>query len=322
MNNIVRKINELKAKRKAVILVHNYQPPEIQDIADFLGDSLGLSRQAAETDAEVIVFCGVHFMAETAYILSPQKTVLVPDVTAGCPMADMIDAEKLRKLKKEHPDAVVVAYVNTTAEVKAESDICCTSANAVKVVNSIPASFAAGGDAKKIIFVPDKYLGQYVASQVSKPATDSMAGKEIILWEGYCPIHANISPDDISREKEEHPEAKVIVHPECIPGVISLADEVLSTSGMCKYAQKENSKEFIVGTEVGIIYRLQKENPGKKFYPASKQAMCENMKKNTLEKVLRSLENMKHEIKVEEHIRQKAKEAIDKMLEFSSPYIS
>ncbi len=300
MDSIVKKIKDLKERRKAVILVHNYQPPEIQDIADFLGDSLGLSQKAAQTDAEVIVFCGVHFMAETASILSPKKVVLVPEITAGCPMANMINAEKLRKLKGEHPGAVVVAYVNTTAEVKAESDVCCTSANAVKIVNSL--------DTKKIIFIPDKYLGQYVASQT---------GKEIIFWEGYCPIHIKILADDVGKAKREHLEAEVIVHPECTPDVIALADKVLSTSGMCNYAQKTKSKEMIIGTEIGIIYRLQKENKDKKFYPVSKHAVCENMKKNSLEKVLWSLEEMKYEVKVEEKTRRKAKRAIDKMLQYS-----
>lgn len=281
-------------------MVHNYQPPEVQDIADFLGDSLGLSQKAAQTDAEVIVFCGVHFMAETASILCPNKAVLIPDMNAGCPMADMIDVKRLRNLKKQYPDAVVVAYVNTTAEVKAESDVCCTSANAVKIVNSLPA--------EKIIFVPDKYLGQYVASQTDK---------EIIFYEGYCPVHVKILADDILRAKKEHPKAEVLVHPECTPDVIALADKVLSTSGMCNYARKTKSKEMIVGTEIGIIYRLHKENPGKKFYPASERAMCENMKKNSLEKVLWSLEEMEYEVKVEEKIRQKAKKAIDKMLEYN-----
>jgi quinolinate synthase len=305
MDGIVQKISGLKKQKKAVILVHNYQPPEVQDIADFLGDSLGLSQKAAETDAKVIVFCGVHFMAETASILCPDKVVLIPDISAGCPMADMIDAESLRELKKQHPDAVVVAYVNTTAEVKAESDICCTSANAVKIVSSLPE--------KKIIFIPDKYLGQYVASQT---------GREMIFWEGYCPVHVKILADDIKRVKKEHPEAEVIVHPECTPEVIAMADKVFSTSGMCNYARETRSKEIIIGTEVGIIYRLQKENPDKKFYPASEGAICENMKKNSLEKVLWSLEEMKYEVKVEEKIRQKAKKAIDKMLQYSPPYIS
>ncbi len=300
MDNIIKKINNLKKGRNAVILVHNYQPPEVQDVADFLGDSLGLSQKAAETDAEVIVFCGVHFMAETASILCPDKIVLIPELTAGCPMANMIGVEGLRKLKKQHPDATVVAYVNTTAEVKAESDVCCTSANAVKIVNSLPE--------KKIIFIPDKYLGQYVASQTKK---------EMIFWEGYCPIHVRILADDIFKVKEEHSGAEVLVHPECTPDVIAMSDKVLSTTGMLNYAKQTKSKEIIIGTEIGIIYRLQKENPDKKFYPASERAICENMKKNSLEKVLWSLEEMKYKIKVEEEVRQKAKKAIDKMLGYS-----
>lgn len=323
MDTIIQKINDLKEKRKAVILVHNYQLPEVQDIADILGDSLGLSQKAAETKAEVIVFCGVHFMAETASILCPDKVVLIPDVNAGCPMADMIDVEGLRNLKKQHPDAVVVAYVNTPAEVKAESDVCCTSANAVKIVNSLTA--------KKIIFIPDKYLGQYVASEINpvrnkSPEAIASDGyrrifngtkKEIIFWQGYCPIHARILADDILKAKREHPFAEVIVHPECTPEVIALADKVFSTTGMLNYAKKTKSKEIIIGTEIGIIYRLQKENPDKKFYPVSEKAICENMKKNSLEKVLWSLEEMKYEVKVEEKIRQKAKKAIDRMLGYS-----
>ncbi|MFH1547957.1 MAG: quinolinate synthase NadA [Candidatus Omnitrophota bacterium] len=322
MNAIIQKIKDLKKKRKAVILVHNYQLPEVQNIADFLGDSLGLSQKAAETEAEVIVFCGVHFMAETASILCPEKVVLIPDINAGCPMADMINVEGLRDLKKKHPDAVVVAYVNTTAEVKAESDVCCTSANAVKIVNSL--------SAQKIIFIPDKYLGQYVASQIhpvrnKAPETTALpkarisngTSKKIIFWEGYCPIHARILADEILRAKREHPFAEVLVHPECTPDVIALADKVFSTTGMLNYAKETKSKEIIIGTEEGIIYRLDKENPDKKFFPASGRAICENMKKNSLEKVLWSLEEMKYEIKVEEMIRQKARKTIDRMLEYS-----
>ncbi|HIE44562.1 MAG TPA: quinolinate synthase NadA [Candidatus Omnitrophica bacterium] len=300
MNTIVEKILELRKKRNAIILVHNYQPPEVQDIADYLGDSLGLSQKAAQTDAQVIVFCGVHFMAETASILCPEKTVLMPDISAGCPMADMIDTERLCNLKEQYPDALVVTYVNTPARVKAESDICCTSANAVKIVTSL--------DAKKIIFVPDKYLGNYVASKTNR---------ELIFWEGYCPVHVKILSDDILKMKKQHPEAEVMVHPECTPDVIALADKVFSTTGMCNYAKETESREIIVGTEVGIIYRLQRENPSKRFYPASEVAVCPNMKKNSLEKVLWSLEDMEFEIKVEREIRQKAKRAIDRMLEYS-----
>ncbi|GAJ13195.1 unnamed protein product, partial [marine sediment metagenome] len=238
---LIEKILSLKQRRKAVILVHNYQLGEVQDIADFVGDSLGLSQNAAKTDAEVIVFCGVHFMAETASILCPDKTVLFPDMDAGCPMADMVTAERLRQRKKELPGATVVCYINSSAEVKAESDICCTSANAVKVIESL--------DAKEILFVPDQYLGHYVSTKTDK---------KIILWPGFCPPHIRIQSQDITRLRREYPQAKVIVHPECSPEVIALADEVLSTGGMCRFVQQTEANEIIVGTEVGIIYRLRK----------------------------------------------------------------
>jgi len=292
------KIERLKRERKATILVHNYQIPEVQDIADYLGDSLGLSQKASQTDAEVIVFCGVHFMAETAKILSPDKKVLIPEVNAGCPMADMITTEQLRKLKKEHPEAVVVAYVNTTAEVKAEVDICCTSANAVKIVNSIP-------EDKEIIFVPDKYLAHYVSTQT---------GRELIPWEGYCPVHVKILPEYIIKQKEQYSQAEVIVHPECRPEVVKLADQVLSTSGMCKYASQSPVSEMIVGTEIGILDRLRKENPAKTFYPATELAVCPNMKLTTLEKVLWALENLQYEVKIPEDIRIRAKQAVERMV--------
>lgn len=294
----VNKIHNLKRERKAVILVHNYQLGEIQDIADFIGDSLELSQQAARTDARVIVFCGVHFMAETASILCPDKTVLLPDMNAGCPMANMVTAEQLKQRKKELPDAAVVCYVNTTAEVKAESDICCTSANAVRVVESL--------SHEKILFVPDKYLGHYISTKVNK---------QFFLWPGFCPTHARIMPQYILELKENYPEARVVVHPECQPEVIALADEVLSTGGMCRYARQEDVSQMIVGTEIGIIYRLRRENPGKMFIPVSEQAICPNMKLITLEKVLRCLEEMAPEVKVAEDIRLKAKKAVDRMLE-------
>ena len=293
------KINELKKKRKAVILVHNYQLPEVQDVADFRGDSLELSRIAAKTDAEVIVFCGVHFMAETASILSPDKKVLVPDILAGCPMANMMNADDLRKLKKEHPKAVTVGYVNTSAEVKAELDYCCTSTNAVAVVNYLK-------DKEEIIFVPDKYLGDYVSKQT---------GRKLILWNGYCPTHIKILPEDIKREKKFHPFAKVMVHPECLSQVVALADVALSTSQMAKYAKENEATEFIVGTEVGLIYRLKQDNPNKEFYPASERAVCPNMKRTTQEKILWALEELKEEVKVPDDIRSRAKKAIDRMLE-------
>jgi quinolinate synthase len=308
MRDIAAKIQDLKKKRNAVILVHNYQPGEIQDIADYSGDSLDLSRKAASTDADVIVFCGVNFMAETAAILSPEKIVLLPAPDAGCPMADMINAEKLIALKKKHPGAVVVAYVNTTAEVKAESDICCTSANAVKIVKAI-------GD-REIIFIPDRNLGLYVASQTGLSAG---VEKNMILFDGYCPTHNNILPEYVIEAKKNHPGAEVLVHPECRPEVTKLADKVLSTSGMVNYAKSSPGKEMIIGTEIGILYRLKKDNPGKQFYPACEIALCRNMKKNSLEKVLKSLETMKPVVTVERNIREKARAALDKMLEYSIP---
>ncbi len=308
--DIVRKVKELKKKRKAVILAHNYQLPEVQDIADYRGDSLELSRIAAKTEARVIVFCGVHFMAETASILSPDKMVIVPDIQAGCPMANMITAADLRKLKKEHPGAVAVGYVNTSAEVKAELDVCCTSTNAIAVVKAILADAASGGSLfegkKEIIFVPDKYLADYVAKQT---------GKKLITWNGFCPTHVKILPEDIKREKQFHPQAKVVVHPECLPQVVAMADAVFSTSLMSKFAKETDAREIIVGTEAGLIYRLKKDNPGKEFYPASEAAVCPNMKRTTLEKILFALEELKFEVKVPESIRKRAKKAIDLMLE-------
>jgi quinolinate synthase len=295
--SIEEQILKLKKEKKAIILVHNYQRGEVQDIADLVGDSLELSQQAAKTTAEVIVFCGVHFMAETASILCPNMTVLLPDINAGCPMADMITAEQLRQKKKELPGATVVTYVNSTAEVKAESDYCCTSANGVKVVQSL--------DSEEILFVPDQYLGHYIATKT---------GKKMTLWPGYCPTHVLIQPEDIIRRKQEYPRARVVVHPECRPEVIALADEALSTSGIIRYAGREDVSELIVGTEVGIIHRLRKENPDKMLIPVSEQAICPDMKLITLEKVLRSLETMTPQVKVPETIRTRAKAAVDRML--------
>jgi len=302
MDTIVKKIIELKKQRNAIILAHNYQPEEIQDIADFLGDSLDLSRKAARISEDVIVFCGVHFMAETAAILAPGKTVLLPAPDAGCPMADMATADSLRTLKAQHPGAVVVTYVNSTAEVKAESDICCTSANAVQVVKSL-------GE-KEIIFVPDRNLGAYVEAQT---------GKKMILWNGYCPTHARILPEHVRQAKTEHPNAKVLVHPECNPDVIALADKVLSTTGMIKFAHIDIADEFIIATESGILYRMKKENPAKRFYEASANMLCPNMKKNTLEKVLTTLQTMKNRIVVEEPTRSNAMLAIERMLAIPNP---
>ena len=297
-SSLVNEIMELKKQRNAIILVHNYQRGEVQDVADYVGDSLGLSQNAARSDAEVIVFCGVHFMAETASILCPDKTVLMPDVRAGCPMANMITEEALHTLKDNHPEATVVCYINTSADVKAESDICCTSSNAVKVVESICEP--------EVIFVPDKYLAHYVSTKTEK---------KIISWNGFCPTHVKILPEHVLMQKKLHPEAEVMVHPECTPPVIALADEVFSTGGMCRHAQESKACEIIVGTEVGILHKLRKENPNKTFYPASESAICPNMKLTTLEKVLWSLQDMKNEIRVSQDIQLRAKKAIDKMLE-------
>ncbi len=298
-DNLEKKINELKKKHNAVILAHNYQLPEVQDVADYRGDSLELSRIAAKTEADVIVFCGVHFMAETASILCPDKKVIVPDINAGCPMANMLTTKDLKKLKLEHPKAVTIGYVNTSAQVKAELDVCCTSTNAIAVVNAFK-------DAEEIIFVPDKYLADYVVKKT---------GRKLISWNGFCPTHLKILPQDIQREKHFHPHAKVMVHPECLPAVVAMADAVLSTSQMGKFAKETEAGEMIVGTEVGLIYRLKKDNPSKEFYPASEAAICPNMKRTTQEKILWALEELKEEVKVSSEIRSRAKQAIDKMLE-------
>lgn len=303
MENTIKKINQLKKEKNAVILAHIYQLPEIQDIADFVGDSLDLSRTAAKTDADIIVFCGVHFMAETAAILSPDKKVLIPDTGAGCPMADMITAEQLREFKKDHKDPVTVAYVNTTASLKTECDICCTSSNAVNVVNSIP-------EDKTIIFVPDRNLGDYVKKR---------SGRKMIVWDGYCPIHNDtMHKEQILEAKEAHPEAVVLVHPESAPEIIDLADHAMSTGQMCEYVLESSNKEFIIGTEVGIIYKLQKENPDKKFYSVSPQTLCVDMKKITLPKVLDVLENLSNQVIVPEDIRERAYLPIKRMLDIKN----
>ena len=300
-DSIIEKISELKKKHNAVILAHNYQRGEIQDVADFVGDSLGLSQQAARTDADLIVFCGVHFMAETAALLSPDKTVIMPDEHAGCPMASMITARELREKKKLYPNAKVVCYVNTTAAVKAESDICCTSSNAVKIVSSIP-------EDEDIIFVPDKSLGAYVSSCLDR---------EMMYWEGYCPTHHRILADQIVKMKLEHPDAEVVVHPECTPDVIALADHVASTTGILNYAKSSNSKEFVIGTEIGILHRMKKENPDKTFMPVTPLSDCPNMKLNTLEKLLWSLEDIQFVVTVPEEIAVEARKAIQRMLDLS-----
>lgn len=296
---LLEEIGKLKAERRAVILAHNYQPGEIQDLADFCGDSLGLSIEASRTDAETIIFCGVRFMAETAKVLSPGKTVLLPDRHAGCPMADMIDAEQLRGLKQKHPDALVVCYVNSTAEVKAESDYCCTSANAVAVVQALPRD-------RRIIFVPDQHLGRFVEQQ---------AGRDLILWPGYCTTHVLISEDDILNAKRQYPDAVVIAHPECSEPVKDLADALLSTGQMVTFVRNSPAKRFIVATESGMIHPLKKVRPDAEFIPAGIRGVCPNMKKITLEKVLASLTNLQYRIEVPEEIRVKADRALQRMVE-------
>ncbi len=296
---IVSRILRLKAERQAVIIAHNYQEGEIQDVADFLGDSLELSQKAAATDAAVIVFCGVHFMAETAAILCPNQTVLLPDLSAGCGMSEMITAADVRALRAQHPDAVVVCYVNTSAEVKAESDICCTSSNAARIVRSIPAD-------REVIFIPDQYLGDHVMQQT---------GRKLILYNGYCPTHLRIMTSEIEEAKQAHPDALVLAHPECASRTRDMADQVLSTSGICAAAQTAPQKEVIVATEIGILHRLRKESPDKTFVPACRFCDCAHMKVNTLEKLLWSLEEMQYPIRVEPHIALRAKRAIDRMME-------
>jgi quinolinate synthase len=295
----VEKIKELKDKKNAVILVHNYQRGEVQDVADYLGDSLGLSQQAKRTSADIIVFCGVKFMAETAKILSPDKKVLMPRKEAGCPMANMVKPEDVLNMRKKHPEAKVVSYVNTNADVKAVSDVCCTSANAVEVVKNI--------DSDEIIFVPDKNLGSYVKR---------FTNKNIILWDGFCYVHDRISKEEIISAKEKHPEALLLVHPECRPEVTDLADEVLSTSGILKFAKKSKAKKFLIGTEEGIIYRLEKENPDKLFYNVGFPRICSDMKLTHIEDVYNALNEEKHEITLPDEIVIAAKKAIEEMLKY------
>ena len=310
--DISQEIRRLKEKRKAVILAHNYQVPDVQDAADYTGDSLGLSQAAARTDAEVIVFCGVHFMAETASILCPNKTVLLPDLEAGCSLAATITAEELRQWKAEHPEAVVVSYVNTTAEVKAESDYCCTSANAAKVVQAIPSD-------REVLFLPDLYLGDYVARVTGR--------RNIRVWPGECHVHAGIRPGHFQEALRLHPDAEeIFIHPECgcTTNCIAFAQDtpelqnrihILSTSGMIRRSAASAAQKFIVATETGILYPLQKGSPDKTFVPLKADAVCEYMKKITLEKVLRSLQEMVFEVKVPEGIAARARTAIRRMLE-------
>ena len=316
------KILKLKEEKRAIILAHNYQREEVQDIADYTGDSLELSRIAASIDCDVIVFCGVNFMAESASILSPDKTVLLPEISACCPMADMVTVGgernlknyfpgydytggykypadfTLRDIKKLHPGVPVVTYVNTTADVKAESDICCTSANAVRIVESL--------DTDRVICVPDRNLSAWIARSTEK---------EVIAWDGFCHVHDRVSTEDVEKVRQEHPDAVLLAHPECRIEVCEMADHVTSTSGMLRFAQSSDASEFIIGTETGLMYKLRKDNPGKKFYALRKDMVCPNMKKTSLKSVLHCLETETYKIKVPEEIRIPAKKALDRMLE-------
>jgi quinolinate synthase len=320
--SLQEQILKLKGQKRAVILAHNYQRNEVQDIADFVGDSLELSRTAASLDCDMIVFCGVNFMAESASILSPGKTVLLPEVEALCPMADMIHVDSpravrrsfrgfpnppayvyppeftLRDIKRQYPGVPVVAYVNTTADVKAESDICCTSANVVKVIESLP------GDS--VICIPDKNLSVWAARNTKK---------KVIAWDGYCNVHERITVEDVKKVRLDHPDALLMAHPECRIDVLEMADHVTSTSGMLKFAKGSSAKEFIAGTEIGLLHRLRKENPDKTFYALRKDMVCPNMKKTTLASILRAFQENTYLIKVPEHIRVPAKKALDRMLE-------
>jgi len=297
LEDLKLEIRSLLKERNAVLLAHNYMRDEVQEIADITGDSLALSLEAAKTDADVIVFCGVHFMAESASILSPDKTVLLPRLDAGCPMADMVTSDELLLLKEKHPGVPVVTYVNSSADVKAVSDICCTSANAVRVVNSLPE--------RQLIFVPDRNLGRYVAR---------FSDKTFHFWEGFCPTHERLKADDALRLKAEYPDALFICHPECRPEVSALADHVCSTSGMYDFCRKSTAMRFIIGTEAGILYRLRRENPDKEFILASPGLICPNMKLASLEDILDSLKSMMPVVKVPEEIRVLAKKALDRML--------
>jgi quinolinate synthase len=303
LTTLHEEVRALAAERGAVILAHNYQVPEVQDVADFVGDSLGLSREAAATDAEAIVFCGVHFMAETAKILSPKKTVLLPDLDAGCSLAASITADQLREWKTANRGAVVVSYVNTTAEVKAETDYCCTSGNAKAVIEAIP-------NDREILFLPDMYLGLWL---------EKVTGRKLNIWMGECHVHAGIRPADIDRWQAEAPDAELLVHPECGCASQAMAfgnerTHILSTEGMINFAKESPKPRFMVATEIGIIHRLEKEAPGKRFEPVNRKAFCRYMKMITLEKVRDSLREWKHEIEIDPEIAAKARGAIDRMI--------
>jgi quinolinate synthase len=294
---LIQEIRQLAAERDALILAHNYQRDEIQALADVCGDSLGLSQEAARTEKQVIVFCGVHFMAESAAILAPEKTVLLPRPDAGCPMADMITADGVRLMRAQHPGAPVVTYVNSSAAVKAESDICCTSANAVRVVNSLPAA--------EVILTPDRNLGRYIARHTSKRCH---------LWDGYCPTHERLTVADVRQAQADYPDALFVAHPECPPEVLDLADHICSTSGMYSYAHQSPAKRFIVGTEAGILYRLRLENPDKEFILPTTRLICPNMKLTSLEDVRTALLTMSPRITVPAAIRERARLTLDRML--------
>jgi len=292
-------ISRRKSELDAVIMAHYYQLPEIQETADFVGDSLELARQAAVTDARLIVFCGVRFMAESAKILNPDKTVILPEPRAGCPMADMADAGGLKRLKEQHPGAAVVCYVNSSAAVKAESDICCTSSNALRVVQSIPAG-------REIIFVPDRNLGSYIQRET---------GRDMVLWAGYCPVHDAVKPAEIEEQKKLHPGVPVVVHPECPPDVTAMADAVLSTAGILKYVADSPENEFIIGTEEGLLHSLRKNHPHKKFYLARSGFNCPDMKLIGLEKLALAMEQLSEAVEVEESVRQRAMVSLQRMLQ-------
>jgi quinolinate synthase len=300
-DEIIKEILELKKKRNAVIVAHNYQVDEVQEVADVVGDSLALSKYCADVKKDVIVFCGVHFMAESAKILSPNKVVLLPEIDAGCPMADMVTKEALIEEKKKFPNATVVCYINSSAEVKSECDVCCTSSNAVDIVRAI--------NNKDILFVPDQNLGSYVSKKVPE--------KNIILWKGYCITHHRVKIDELIRARELRPDAEVLVHPECQPDIVEAADFIGSTKQIIEYATNSSNKEFIIGTEMGVLFKLKKDNPDKNFYLLSPGLVCPNMKKTSLMSVYRSLNEMNYEINLDETIRLKAKKALDNMLKLS-----
>lgn len=298
---IIKEIQDLKKKRNAVIVAHNYQVDDVQEVADVIGDSLALSKYCANVDKDVIVFCGVHFMAESAKILSPEKTVLLPEIDAGCPMADMVTKDALIEEKKKYPNATVVCYINSSAEVKSECDICCTSSNAIDIVRAVKS--------KDILFVPDQNLGSYVAKMVPE--------KNVILWKGYCVTHHRVKKDEIAKVKELHPNAEILVHPECQPDIVEAADFAGSTKQIIDYAAKSNKNEFIIGTEMGVLFKLKKDNPEKSFYLLSQGLICPNMKKTSLTSVYNALNEMKYEINLDETIRLKAKKSLDNMLKLS-----